>query len=212
MNGINDTINHISDMYKFFNEKFEAKLPDDVVFTLIPNKSTRGRYLGWFFRSRWNNNGVILHEINLTPDFLNRTTDEVAETIIHEITHLKNFTEKITDCNKQQYHNKHFKTRAESFGLKVERMKGKGYALTSLGERAKSIVEEYKTTILKGTNPFTIHRIPVETVPSKPKDTVSVAIKINLAEVVSNLSGEKLGTAVKNILKEWVDKQAQEAV
>jgi len=32
MNGINDTITQINDMYKFFNKELEANLPEDIIF------------------------------------------------------------------------------------------------------------------------------------------------------------------------------------
>jgi hypothetical protein len=206
MNSVNDTVNQISNMYQFFNKELDAKLPDDVVFTLIPNRGSKGKYLGWFFQSRWQSGEHTYHEINITPDNLNRTVDEIAETLIHECVHLRNFIDGITDCNKQQYHNKKFKVLAESYGLVVERMKNKGYAHTSLGEKAKILVEKYKTDILQNTNPFVIHRI------TEPKgggggnkDKKMVAIDKDLAEEIVGASGTKLRLAVDQILREWIE-------
>ena len=105
MNGINETITHLNTMYRVFNEKLDAQLPEDIVFTLIPNRS-RSKFLGWFAQSRWVHNSNKIHEINFAADFLNRAVSDIAETMIHEMTHLKNCMLGIKDCNAQQYHNR----------------------------------------------------------------------------------------------------------
>ncbi len=159
MNAINETVKHLADMYAFFNDKLDAKLPIDIVISLIPNKTARSQYYGWFAHNRWLYNNNKIHEINIAADYLNRTISDIAETMLHEITHLTNHIKGIRDCSPNQYHNKAFKTQAELFGLKVQKARNKGYALTSLDEKGKIIVEEYKSKILKGRNPFMVHRI-----------------------------------------------------
>jgi hypothetical protein len=208
MSSINDTITNINGMYNAFNTKLEADLPKDVVFTLIPNHNSRSKYLGWFFRSRWVKGTEVLHEINIAPDFLNRPVDQIAETLIHEMCHLKNFVAGIKDCTATQYHNKAFKKAAESFGLKVERMRNKGYAITSLDEKAKGIVEAYKTDVLKGDNPFVTHRVSEVKIP-KVSTKKSVAIDQELAEDILKVQGGKLGGAVNHILRDWVNNQVK---
>ena len=210
MSGINETITHIDSMYQFFNKELGAQLPEKVVFTLIPNRG-RSRYLGWFFGNRWKQGEETIHEINIAPDFLNRTVDEIAETLIHEITHLKNNVLNIKDCLPNQYHNKAFKKQAEEFGLKVEKMKNKGYALTSLDERAKAIVEAYKIKVLNGNNPFIIHRVSEVKITSKTTTKKSVAIDADLAEDVLKVNGGKLSKAVDEILRDWVASNSVEA-
>ena len=189
-------------MYRFFNEKLEAGLPTDVVFTLIPNRG-RSHYLGWLAPNRWETGTERFHEVNLTADHLNRDVDGIAETMIHEIVHLKNNIEGIKDCSVTQYHTRAFKTVAESFGLKVERMKNKGYALTSLGDDARKLVNTYKADILKGANPFVIHRVP-EIKISKPNPKKSVQIDASVAETILTANGGKLSHNVDTILREWI--------
>ncbi len=203
MNGINETITHINDMYLAFNKALKAELPESVVFSLIPNRSSKGRYLGWFAQNRWSKGADRLHEINIAADHLDRDVDGIAETILHEMVHLKNNINGVSDCTPTQYHKKAFKTVAESFGLKVERMKNKGYALTSLGDDARKLVTTYKADILKGENPFTIHRVP-EVKLSKPNPKKSVQVDKDLAEEVLTLTGEKLGAVVERLLREYV--------
>lgn len=191
-------------MYQFFNKELDAKLPDDVVFTLIPNQGAKGKYLGWFFQSRWQSGTQIFHEINLAADHLNRTVEEIAETLIHEIAHLANFINGIKDCNKQQYHNKAFKKQAEAFGLKVERMKNKGYALTSLDDKAKAMVDKYVTEVLNGANPFTIHRITEPKGVGNTSDKKMVAVDGAVADAILEIQGGKLSKAVNGILVDWL--------
>ncbi len=207
MSGINETITHIDGMYQFFNKELDAQLPEKVVFTLIPNRG-RSHYLGWFFGNRWKQGEETIHEINIAPDFLNRPVDEIAETLIHEITHLKNNVLNIKDCLPNQYHNKAFKKQAEAFGLKVERTKSKGYALTSLGDDARKLVEGYKVKVLNGNNPFIIHRVQEIKAP-KVSDKVSVSIHKDLAQDVLSMSSESLSKIVDGVLRQWVKDNGQ---
>lgn len=202
MSGINEIITNINHMYQTFNKDLDAQLPEDVVFSLIPNRG-KSKYLGWFAQSRWISNTETIHEINIAPDFLNRPVSEIAETLIHEMAHLKNNVLKIKDCTPTQYHNKAFKKQAEAFGLKVEKMKNKGYALTSVGDRAKEIIEDYKAKVLKGNNPFIIHRVS-EIRPPTTSTKKSVAIDRNLADTIANLNENSLSKTVDQILRTWV--------
>ena len=204
MNGINETITHINDMYLAFNRELKAELPENVVFSLIPNRSSKGRFLGWFAQNRWAKGTDTLHEINIASDKLDRDVDGIAETILHEMVHLKNNINGVSDCTNTQYHKKSFKTVAESFGLTVERMKNKGYALTSLGDDARKLVNTYKADVLKGSNPFTIHRIP-DVKLSKPNPKKTVQIDVGVAETILNMNGDKLSKSVDTILREWID-------
>lgn len=205
MNGVNDTIKHLTDMYLTFNKELDANLPEDIVFTLIPNRGKKGRYLGWFAQHRWINGETKLHEVNIVPEFLDRTVEQIAETMIHEITHLKNNINGVIDCLPNQYHKKSFKKQAEAFGLKVERAKNKGYAYTSLGDRAKDIVDKYMREVLKGTNPFVLHRVSEASQPSGPiNNKKSVAIDKTLADAMVLIDGDKLSKIVDKVLRKWV--------
>ena len=202
MNGINDIVTNITNMYLAFNKDLDAKLPEDVVFSLIPNRG-RSKYLGWFAASRWTKGDNRLHEINIASDFLNRNVDDIAETLIHEMAHLKNSVEGIKDCTPTQYYNRAFKKQAEAFGLKVDKMRNKGYALTALNEKAQVIVDTYKKNILEGNNPFIIHRVS-DVKPSRINPKKSVAIDRGLADEIMDKQGGKLSGAVDIILREWL--------
>ncbi len=62
------------------------------------------------------------------------TPAELLSTLLHEVAHSMNHAEGVTDCSANQYHNKHFKTRAEALGLETIEIKGKGHASTKLTE------------------------------------------------------------------------------
>ena len=147
--------------FEFFNEALEAHL-DNPVFTLIPNRG-RQSYYGWYWQGRWKDGKKTLPEINITADTLKRSVEEICETLIHEMVHYANNVAEVVDCNNNQYHNKHFKSKAESFGLTVEKVKNKGYARTALGEKAAIMVKKYKSKYCKDDkNPFHAYRIGAE--------------------------------------------------
>lgn len=110
---------------------------------------TRGRKkcYGWFWANRWNENGTNVHEINMSAENVHRTKEDQCETLIHEMVHLHNAIRNIDDCNALGYHNKNFKSAAEEAGLLVMKFPGKGWAMTSLGQKAKDAVDSFTDTL-----------------------------------------------------------------
>ena len=187
--------------FEFFNQELESKL-DTPVFTLIPNRG-RQSYYGWYWANRWKDGKKSLPEINITADTLKRSVEDVCETIIHEMAHYKNNVNNVEDCNRNQYHNKHFKKMAESFGLKVERMKNKGYARTSLDEKANNLVKKYKNKYCKDDkNPFHVYRISEEKVSVVKSNKRFIAVDRDLAQEVEQLfDGQTLRESVENFMR-----------
>jgi hypothetical protein len=196
-----EVTDHLVKAFNFFNKELETNL-DTPVFTLIPNRG-RQSYYGWYWQGRWKDGKKSLPEINITADTLKRTVEEICNTLIHEMAHYKNNVEGIVDCNSNQYHNKHFKKRAESFGLTVERLKNKGYARTELGEKASNLVKKYKNTILKGDkNPFHAYRVGSETrLVIKENTKRFVAIDRQLAEEAESINGDTIKNIVEHLLR-----------
>jgi hypothetical protein len=96
---------------------------------------TRGRRraLGWFWHEKWGNESdQAIGETTITAEHLRGPAEEIAGTLVHEMVHYDNHLAGIKDCSSNQYHNKHFKERAESVGLVVTRGP-KGWAYTSNG-------------------------------------------------------------------------------
>jgi SprT-like family len=188
--------------FEFFNQELDTNL-DTPVFTLIPNRG-RQSYYGWYWQGRWKDGKKTLPEINITADTLKRSVEDICETIIHEMVHYKNNVEEIVDCNANQYHNKHFKTRAESFGLKVEKMKNKGYAKTALDEKASNLVKKYKNKYCKDDkNPFHVYRVSEERVSIVKKNGKRfIAIDGRLAsEAEDTFPGQTIRQTVENLLR-----------
>jgi hypothetical protein len=192
---------HLVTAFEFFNKELGTGL-DAPVFTLIPNRG-RQSYYGWYWQGRWKDGKKTLPEINITADTLKRSVEDICETLIHEMVHYKNNVEDIVDCNANQYHNKAFKTRAEAFGLTVERVRNRGYARTALGEKAAALVNKYKKSVLKNEkNPFHAYRIGSESRTSTVKSTKRfVAIDRALAEEAESIDGDTIKNIVENLLR-----------
>lgn len=195
-----EVTDRLVEAFNFFNKELGTNL-DAPVFTLIPNRG-RQSYYGWYWQGRWKDGKKALPEINITADTLKRDVEDVLETVIHEMAHYKNNVEGIEDCNSNQYHNKHFKKRAEEFGLKVERMKNKGYALTSLDEKGKNLVKKYKNTYLKDDkNPFHAYRVGSEGRSTVKSNKRFVAIDRELAEQAEDINGDTIKNIVEHLLR-----------
>ena len=194
--------------FEFFNAELDTQL-DNPVFTLIPNRG-RQSYYGWYWQGRWKDGKKTLPEINITADTLKRSVEEICETIIHEMVHYKNNVLDIVDCNANQYHNKHFKKRAEEFGLKVDKVKNKGYARTALDEKAAVMVKKYKSKYCKDDkNPFHAYRIGAERVVVKKSDKRFIAIDRALAAAAeSQHEGGTLRELVEHLLESYVSEGA----
>ena len=194
--------------FEFFNAELDTQL-DNPVFTLIPNRG-RQSYYGWYWQGRWKDGKKTLPEINITADTLKRSVEEICETIIHEMVHYKNNVLDIVDCNANQYHNKHFKKRAEEFGLKVDKVKNKGYARTALDEKAANMVKKYKSKYCKDDkNPFHAYRIGAERVVVKKSDKRFIAIDRALAAAAeSQHEGGTLRELVEHLLESYVSEGA----
>lgn len=188
----------MDEMYRsfhFFNKHFcEGKLNEPVI-TLQGDK--RKSTYGWFGKEFWteyvetkNGKGEVkkklvkINELNLTAETLYRSPNEVLETLLHEMAHLKNAQNNIPDCTKTQYHNKEFKKAAEFFGLTVSRMKGKGWATTALNTKAKDAIELLKPN----KELYNIARTP-PLVLKKDPTTITLNIDISYEDKIAVLEG-----------------------
>jgi hypothetical protein len=109
---------------------FKREMPKPVITI-----QTRGRrrMKGWYAHHRWQNDQLEpLSELNVCAEDLACPIEEIAEVLLHEMCHRANALDGIDDCSKNQYHNKHFKTRCEAIGLQCEKMGHYGWAQTSL--------------------------------------------------------------------------------
>jgi hypothetical protein len=106
-----------------------------VVLIAAPSTHRRMNVLGHFSALRWRgrgDKGDQLHEVVVVAEHLDRTPEDVCETLIHEAAHALNFARGIKDCSASQYHNKKFRDAAETLGLDVTKVPHYGYSLTKL--------------------------------------------------------------------------------
>ena len=82
------------------------------------------------------------YEISISAEYLYRPFEEIAETLLHECSHLANLQKNIQDCSRGGfYHNKKFKAMCESAGLSVEFTEQYGWAFTKLTDETKKFLE-----------------------------------------------------------------------
>jgi hypothetical protein len=178
-------LNELYRSFHFFNQHYCKGELKEPIITMQGDKR-KGSTYGWFGKEFWteyaDNKPVQVNEINLTAEALYRSPNEVLETLIHEMVHLKNSQEGINDCTKTQYHNEAFKKVAESFGLTVERMRGKGWAKTSLGEQAQLAIDLLKPDV----SVYNIARTPPEKITPEAK-TISINIDLTYQEKLDYL-------------------------
>lgn len=184
MDNINEKYhNAVKELYRakdFFLERFcdEQRVKDAKVFITIQSSNKKNN-LGHFWANRWDSDTTkdatekeIYHEININAERMNRPVEDVFETLLHELAHLYNNVLGIEDCNAAQYHNKHFKTAAQKFGLIVDKFPGRGWALTSLDEEGYAAI----AALEPDRSALSICRIPAEKV-QKENPYITITLK-----------------------------------
>lgn len=116
-----------------------------VVLLAAPAAHGTPKSLGHFAPLRWRGprgQGNHIHEVLVVGEHLDRPVEDILGTLIHEAAHAHNFTRKIRDCSRSQYHNHRFKAAAELLGLQVTKVKHYGYAHTTLLAGTLAMYEE----------------------------------------------------------------------
>jgi hypothetical protein len=129
-NSIIPIIKELERVYDELSKEFGLKAKRPII--TIQTKGRSKGILGWHWSDKWQNGKEDVSEINICAENLK---DTPIETLVHEMVHHANAVEKIEDCNHHAYHNKHFKKRAESYGLNVENGDRHGWAHTSIGTK-----------------------------------------------------------------------------
>lgn len=180
-----DLIEELYRSFDFFNEHYckgELKRP---IITTQGDKREGSTY-GWFGKGFWLDNSSeksdYIDELNLTAESLHRDPEQVLETLLHEMAHLKNAQADIPDCTKSQYHNDKFKKAAEFFDLEVSQRKGKGWATTILSEKAKGVIALLKPK----TELYKIVRKPPRVEKPEPK-VIMLQVGLDYEEKIAEL-------------------------
>jgi ribosomal protein S27AE len=144
---ITKTILELDRIFDLLNKEFfEDKLIKPII--LIQSK-TKKNTLGTcsvnpIWKNRHNEEKDCKYEITLSAEYLNRTTEEIVATLIHECIHLYCSLNAINDTsNNHVYHNKKFKEEAEKRGLIIEKDKTIGWSLTKLNDTTKKLILKF---------------------------------------------------------------------
>lgn len=111
--------------------------------------------LAHFAPRRWRlrEGDAVHHEVFVTAESLADGAEKVFGYLVHEATHAANEACGVDDCSASQYHNKHFRKKAEELGLVQradvgEKWKKKyGFAGTELGEKAAKTYADQITAL-----------------------------------------------------------------
>jgi hypothetical protein len=122
----------------------------------IQSQGRKKNALGWFAKDKWSNTNGKLPEINICAEHLSRSPEDIAEVLIHEMCHYADALDGVPDCTVRQYHNQNFKNRCDEIGLICKKMRGRGWADTSLSPELAANVSEVNInpeafTLFRGT-------------------------------------------------------------
>lgn len=167
-----DTIKKLENLYDVTNEAlFNSELPK-VVITL---QSRQGMYGYCTNKKVWtiNNEDNAYYELNLSPEYLDRSIDEIVATIIHEQIHVYCRVHGLHEA-RMNYHNRIFRDLALDHLLSVGTRDQKvGYGYTSSSTLLHNKLIELGININKNT--FNVRRMipPIKTQHiNKKKDTL----------------------------------------
>lgn len=130
----------------------------------------KDRYRGWFYGGTPENSdaGKIWHtkdgkqsanELCVCSDSLNRTFEEIVDTLCHEMVHCYNDLVKVQDCARSGCrHNKKFKEAAEAHGMKwnppIEGDEASQADYKKVGYSRVSLKEEVKEEVYEALRPL----------------------------------------------------------
>src|SRR5699024_7774330 len=120
----------------------------------------------------WTNGNDEYHEINITPEALNRDYIEIIQTLIHEMIHLYNHVNNIKDTSRGgSYHNKRFLASALEHGFEYihEKPSSKiGYSAITFTKETVNMVKFWNIN----KSAFTISRKDFGTGKAKKKSNI----------------------------------------
>ena len=131
---ISAVIAQLEEMFRVLNDEFyNGELPTAAIRV---QRSKRCR--GWFTCNEiWQVGEERKHEIVIESNFLGENITDVVSVLLHEMTHLAcskgvgNNGIPIKDVSNGVYHNRKFKSMAESHGLKIDYVKTYGWNVTT---------------------------------------------------------------------------------
>lgn len=154
-----ETVKYLGKLYDYCNEKlFGGELVKPVItIQQDPKNKTNG---WWSVKKVWKENDKDEgeHELNITAQQLNRSVNQIAATMIHEMCHQYAEANNMQDTSRSgTYHNKLFKQIAEKHGLTVECVQTIGWSQTGLTDETRELIAKFDIV-----TPYSIiYRLPV---------------------------------------------------
>lgn len=139
MNSIAPLIEEANRVIREAIKHFGLQVNADKILVTIQTKGRKAA-VGWFWAKRWKQGKDALNEINMSAECLKE--HHMGELLLHELAHAENNAKEIKDCSSGQYHNKSFKSMAETLGLKVEKSKRFGWGHTDLDAGAIAFLDK----------------------------------------------------------------------
>jgi len=140
-NSICPIIKELERIYDYFSKTSGLDKIAPRPLITIQTKGASKNTLGWHWKDKWQLKKKSISEINICAESL---AGNIIETLIHEMVHYHNTSLDIADCNQHQYHNKHFKEMAESYGLNVEKSGRHGWSTTSISKQLQKTISSVK--------------------------------------------------------------------
>lgn len=140
---IMSAVDELQRAYKALNKEYFGNALEDVIITI--QTDPRKQAYAWISIAKtWNDKaGHEYREINMVAEWLNRPSEQVIASLLHEMCHLWNMQKNIQDTSRNgSYHNTKFKEAAETHGLKCAKSEKYGWCITSASEELKEWVEE----------------------------------------------------------------------
>lgn len=128
---------------KFLNNELDLGISEDLILTISKSKkSNLGHYASIKTAVHFVADKKDIPNINLNSLYL--VEGNPYQTLTHEVAHHLNDLRGFVDCSSNQYHNKHFKAKAEELKLKTTYNKKRGYAFTEETEEFKQMLKRFK--------------------------------------------------------------------
>lgn len=123
---VSDEVLFLEEAFDVLNEQFFESTLQKIAITIQSTPRAHGHFTPW---DSWNDNGVMIKEINIGAESLQRSVPEIVATLMHEMIHCYCHVNQIKDTSRSGvYHNKRFKKECEKRALIIRKATSIGYS------------------------------------------------------------------------------------
>ncbi len=136
----------LEEFYRIFEELNKKFYKNQLSYSMITIQASKNsNILGWFTLDKmWisqKEKENEKYEINISAGTLNRSVEDIVETLLHEMVHYYNKLAEIVDYH-GSIHTKKFKIAAEAVGLVCHKDSKVGWGLTERSENLTKFIQE----------------------------------------------------------------------